>query len=170
MIYIYIYVLTFVYMLKCDQKRHIMMKFFGYTHLANGYRSKKHSSNGPFFWRHPSLDPWEEIGAPLGCLWSNFRPWRPAWHHIAADSQLIFNFQTPKNRPCLSWIRMASSLGVVLSVALCVAAAELQGAKVSQERNATGLEGQAKLRATYHKAEDAWDGLENGRVPWGIQL
>ena len=65
---------------------------------------------------------------------------------------------------------MASSLGVVLSVALCVAAAELQGAKVSQERNATGLEGQAKLRATYHKAEDAWEGLENGRVPWGIQV
>ena len=163
-------------MLKCDQKTH--HDEILWLHPSGKWVSlKKHSSNGPFFWRHPSLDPWEEIGAPLGCLWSNFRlcdspaaSAAPAWHHIAADSQLIFNFQTPKNRPCPSWIRMASSLGVVLSVALCVAAAELQGAKVSQERNATGLEGQAKLRATYHKAEDAWDGLENGRVPWGIQL
>ena len=72
------------------------MKFFGYTHLANGYRSKKHSSNGPFFWRHPSLDPWEEIGAPLGCLWSNFRPWRPAWHHIAGRLAADFQLSNPQ--------------------------------------------------------------------------
>ena len=39
-----------------------------------------------FFWRHPSLEPWEEIGAPLVCLWSNFRPWRAGCHdklHLA---------------------------------------------------------------------------------------
>ena len=57
---------------------------------------------------------------------------------------------------------MAFGLGLVLSVVALCASAELQGAGVSQERNATGLEGQAKLRATYHKAEDA---VRHGRVP-----